>query len=137
VLIADASTLTDYLLGRAHAVEAMEAAMRGDEHEPLHAPALIEPEVLNALRGILRRGAISDRRADEAVSDLGSMRMVLYPHGYFRERVWALRDNLSAYDALYLSLAEQLDDSLLLTGDSGLATIARGLLGPDRVALVA
>jgi predicted nucleic acid-binding protein len=52
-----------------------------------------------------------------------------------RERVWQLRHDLTAYDATYLALALGLDDPLLLTGDSGLATRAGVALGPDRVRL--
>jgi hypothetical protein len=42
--------------------------------------------------------------------------LILYPHPPFRARVWQLRENLSAYDALYLALGETLTDSVLLTG---------------------
>ena len=109
--------------------------MAGREHELLHAPELIEPETLNALRGLARGGAITDRRAEEAVGDLASVRLARYPHAPLRDRVWALRHNLSAYDATYLALAEAVDDPLLLTGDAGLAAQARDSLGADRVRL--
>jgi predicted nucleic acid-binding protein len=72
-------------------------------------------------------------QADRAVSELGEIRLVHYSHVPFRGRVWALRDNLSAYDALYLALAETLPDSLLLTGDAGLAANAVRSLGDRRV----
>ena len=49
------------------------------------------------------------------------------------ERVWDLRHNLTAYDATYLALAEALEDSVLLTGDGGLALRARKSLGKERV----
>jgi predicted nucleic acid-binding protein len=50
LIVVDASTLTDFLLGRPPAVEAVLAELAGHEHQPLHAPDLIEPETLNALR---------------------------------------------------------------------------------------
>jgi predicted nucleic acid-binding protein len=133
LIVVDASVLTDFLLGRPEAVTAMEREIVDREHEPLHAPDLVEPETLNALRGLVRGGAISDRRASEAVGDLASVRLLRYPHAPLRQGVWELRDNLSAYDATYLALVEALDDSVLLTGDSGRATVAGDLLGEHRV----
>jgi predicted nucleic acid-binding protein len=135
LIVVDASVLADFLLGRPQALTAIEEAMAGREHELLHAPELIEPETLNALRGLARGGAITDRRAEEAVGDLASVRLVRYPHAPLRDRVWALRHNLSAYDATYLALAEAVDDPILLTGDAGLAGLARESLGEDRVRL--
>jgi predicted nucleic acid-binding protein len=136
VIVIDASVLVDFLLGRPQAVDTVELAFEGREHEPLHAPDLIEPETLNALRGLARSGAVTDRRATEAVSDLGSARLIRYPHAPLRERVWELRHDLTAYDATYLALAEALEDPLLLTGDAALAAHGRGCLGEQRVQVV-
>jgi predicted nucleic acid-binding protein len=133
LIVIDASVLTDFLLGRAEAVEAIDRELTGREHDPLHAPEVVEPETLNALRNLVRAKAVTDRRADEAVDDLGAIRLVRYPHDPLRERIWELRHNLTAYDAAYLALAEALDDAVLITGDRGLATRARDALGHDRV----
>jgi predicted nucleic acid-binding protein len=116
------------LLGRLREIAALPTV-----HEPLHAPELIERETLNALRGLSRGGKISAERAAEAVADLASIRLVRYPHAPLRARVWELRDNLTAYDASYLALAEALDGSVLVAGDEALATPARRSLGSDRV----
>jgi predicted nucleic acid-binding protein len=136
VIVVDASVLTDFLLGRPQALDAIERELAGREHEPMHAPELIEPETLNALRRLARAGAVSDRRATEAAADLASVRLVRYPHAPLRERVWALRAELSAYDATYLALAEALDEPVLLTSDRGLAAHARVELGEESVRLV-
>jgi predicted nucleic acid-binding protein len=133
LIVVDASALTDFLLGRPEALSAVERALAGRDHEPLHAPELVEPETLNALRRLSAAGAVSDRRASEAVLDLANARLVRYPHEPLRERVWDLRHNLTAHDASYLALAEALDDPVLLTGDGGLAEQARTFLGADRV----
>lgn len=133
MIVVDASVLTDFLLGRPATLDALERVLTGREQEPLHAPELIEPETLNALRRLARGGSISDQRATEAVSDLGNTRLVRYPHFPLRTRIWALRHSLTAYDATYLALAEALDDPVLLTGDGGLAGRARESLGGDRV----
>jgi predicted nucleic acid-binding protein len=133
LIVVDASALSDFLLGRTQALESFESALAGREQEPLHAPELIEPEILNALRRLVATGRVDDRRATEAASDLGKVRLVRYPHAPFRARVWGLRHNLPAYDATYLALAEALDDSMLLTADGGLAEEAARSLGSDRV----
>jgi predicted nucleic acid-binding protein len=133
LIVVDASVLTDFLLGRRQALDAVEYELAGHEHEPLHAPELIEPETLNALRRLALAGNVTDRRASEAVADLAHTRLVRYPHGPLRARAWDLRHNLTGYDATYLALAEALDDPVLLTGDTGLATRARESLGDDRV----
>jgi predicted nucleic acid-binding protein len=133
VIVLDASVLTDFLLGRPATLEALDRELAGREQEPVHAPELIEPETLNALRRLAREGAVSDRRATEAVSDLAGARLIRYPHAPLRERVWELRDNLTAYDATYLALAEAMDDPVLLTADAGLAARAIQSLGSDRV----
>jgi predicted nucleic acid-binding protein len=133
LIVVDASVLTDFLLGRPEAMVAVDQALVDRPHEPLHAPELIEPETLDALRGLVRGRAVSERRAAEAVQDLAALRLVRHPHAPFRTRIWELRGNLSAYDASYLALAEAVDDPLLLTGDSALATVAGAQLGTDYV----
>ncbi len=133
MIVVDASTLTDFLLGRPRALDALERELAGREHEPLHAPDLIEPETLNALRRLALGGVVTDERATLAVSDLANTRLVRYPHAPLRERIWDLRHNLNSYDAAYLALAEALEDPVLFTGDRGLADRARKSLGRGRV----
>lgn len=133
MIVIDAGALTDFLLGRLPALAAVQAELKGHEHEPLHAPELIEPEVLNALRGLSQGRKITPERASEAVTDLASTRLIRYPHAPLRARVWELRDNLTAYDASYLALAEALDGSVLIAGDAALTAHGRKSLGPDRV----
>jgi predicted nucleic acid-binding protein len=137
VIVVDASVLTDFLLGRRATIDALEDALAGAHQEPLHAPDLIEPDTLNALRRLVATGHIEEHRAAEAVSDLGDTRLIRYPHAPLRARVWDLRHNLTAYDATYLALAEALSDATLLTADDGLATAARQSLGRSCVHILA
>ena len=137
MIVVDASVLADFLLGRRAATEAIADALREDADQPLHAPEVVEPETLNALRRLVLSGRLGEERASEAVADLGSARLVRHPHAPLRERVWDLRDDLTAYDAVASSaLAEALDDPLLLTADAGLAALGRRSLGDEGVALV-
>ena len=133
MIVIDASALTDFLLGRVEARDALEAVLAGREQEPLHAPDLIEPETLNALRRLAAHGVVTEQRASEAVADLANTRLIRYPHAPLRGRVWELRKDLTAYDATYLALAEALDEPIVLTGDGGLADRARESLGNDQV----
>ncbi len=137
MIVIDASVLTGLLLERDDAVAAVAEAVVGQEHEPFNAPEVIEPETLNALRKLTFRGVVTVRRATAAVSDFGKTRLMRYPHEPLRPRMWELRDQLSAYDAAYIALAEVLGDTLVLTADRGLATVAEQMLGPDRVRFVA
>jgi predicted nucleic acid-binding protein len=136
VIVLDASTLTDVLLGQTFALDVLAEQAVGHEQEPLHAPELIEPETLSALRALVMRGELAAARADEAVLGMGAVRFIRYPHAPFRDRVWELRHNLTPYDALYLALAEALGSATLLTGDAGLAAEAARTIGPSRVRYV-
>jgi predicted nucleic acid-binding protein len=137
VIVVDASVLLDFLLRRPETLAGVEDALVGRADEPLRAPELIEPEMLNALRRLVRAADVDIQRATEAVADLARVRLVRYPHAPLRARVWALRDALSAYDATYFALAEALGDAVLLTADRGLAIVAERALGPTRVRLFA
>ncbi|MGH3753275.1 MAG: type II toxin-antitoxin system VapC family toxin [Pseudonocardiaceae bacterium] len=89
----------------------------------LHAPSLVELEVLSVLRRQLRLGRLDNRRADLAVADLRMLPLIRYPHLELVSRVWALRDILTPYNGAYIALAETLDCSLV-TSDKRLARVS-------------
>jgi len=89
----------------------------------LHVPQLFEIEVLQAVRGHLRGGRLTLGAADAAVRALGDLRAERWSHERLRRRIWQLRDNLTAYDATYIALAEYLDLPLV-TLDAKLAAVA-------------
>ncbi len=91
--------------------------------ESLHAPHLLDLEVIQVLRRLLRGGAISALRADQAVEDLVDLRIARYLHFVFLPRIWRNRNNFSAYDAAYVALAEELG-ATLVTRDTRLASAA-------------
>jgi len=89
--------------------------------EDLAAPELIDLEVLQALRRLVRSDAMNEVRAASALFELTLTPVARLPHLPLADRVWELRDNLSAYDAAYVALAETLG-APLLTSDRRLAS---------------
>ena len=81
--------------------------------ESLHAPHLLDLEVAQVLRRFLGTRVISAQRAQEALDDLADLPLSRYPHNLLLPRVWELRATLTAYDAVYVALAELLDATLL------------------------
>lgn len=96
---------------------------RFDRDADFHAPHLIDVEVLHALRGLLRAGKMELARAMDARSDFDDLAITRYPHTGLSDRMWQLRDNLSAYDAAFVALAELLEAPLVTT-DARLARAA-------------
>jgi predicted nucleic acid-binding protein len=89
----------------------------------VHAPDLVNVEVLHFLRRIARDDAITSDRADEMRSDFADLPIHTYPTWSLLERAWALRENFTMYDAMYVALAEALG-ARLVTADRALARAA-------------
>ena len=119
MIVLDASAAIDWLLQTA---AGQRIERRTYSHsESLHAPHLLDLEVGQVLRRLVREGSVSINRADQAIEDLLDLRITRYPHFVLLPRIWQLRHNLSAYDAAYVVLAEQLG-ARLVTRDSRLAS---------------
>ncbi len=91
---------------------AVEARLFGPG-ETLHAPHLVDVEVAQVLRRYAIAGEADAGRCRTALDDLAGLPLTRYAHDFLLPRVWELRDNLSAYDAVYVALAEALDAPLL------------------------
>lgn len=129
-MVLDASALVELILDTP--AGQLVAARIADPAEGLHAPHLADIEVVQALRRYVREGDIDAEGAAAALDDFRALDLQRHAHEPLLERVWELRQNLSAYDAVYVALAEVLD-VILLTCDGPLSR-APGLAG--RVVLV-
>ena len=120
MIVVDASALIELLLNTDVALRLSKRLF--DPAQTLHAPHLIDVEVTQVLRRYERAGSVTGGRAEEVLQDLGELPIARYPHDFLLARVWALRRNVTAYDAVYLALAEALG-ATLVTRDSALASV--------------
>lgn len=118
MIVVDASAALEVLL-RTPAAAAVEGRIFNPD-ETLHAPHLIDVEVAQVLRRYAATGQIDPERCRAALADLADFSLRRYPHDFLLPRIWDLRDNLTAYDATYVALAEALD-APLVTRDRRLA----------------
>ena len=89
--------------------------------ETLYAPHLLDLEVAQVLRRYCAAGEINSERANDAIEDLMALQIIRYRHDIFLPRIWELRNNMTAYDAAYVALAETLP-APLITRDAHLAS---------------
>jgi predicted nucleic acid-binding protein len=119
VIVLDASAAIEWLLQSPTGIEIDKRIF--SRSESLHAPHLLDIEVVQVLRRYVREKMITAQRGQEALEDLAGLRLDRYPHDFLIPRVWELRATLTAYDAVYVALAELLD-APLLTCDGGIAS---------------
>lgn len=113
MIVLDASAAIEWLLQT-------ELGQRIEERlfapgEALHAPHLLDVEVVQVLRRFVAADRISADRGREALDDFLDLAVIRYPHDVLAARMWELRDNLTAYDACYVALAEALGAPLVTT----------------------
>lgn len=115
--VVGASSVAAYLLGQGSEAE------RGGLVDDAHAPALVDVEVTQTLRGLLRASKIDLATAQRGREELGELTLRRHTDSALLPRAWELRDRCTTYDALYVALAEALD-APLVTRD---ARLARGV----------
>ena len=113
IVVVDASVFVDVLLDEPRA----KACVAVGE---LHAPVTIDAEVVHALRRRWLAGLLADDIATNAIGLFATFDVIRQPIAHLTERMWQLRQNLTAYDAAYVALAELLQ-APLLTRDRRLA----------------
>jgi len=118
LIVLDASALLEILLRTPLAERLMDRAL--DASERMHAPHLLDVEVTQVLRRLVQRKEIAAARAEQALEDLAKLLIERHEHQSLVSRVWQLRDSISAYDGVYVALAEALG-APLLTCDAKLA----------------
>lgn len=121
IVVVDASVVLELLLRTKNAEHAERALFR--PRQSLHAPHLLDIEVAQVLRRYFLNGELTSSRGHQALLDLRDIPIQRYPHQLFLDRIWALKNNVTAYDAAYLALSESLR-ATLLTCDKRLKTAA-------------
>lgn len=118
-IVVDASVVVDMLLRR-RASNLYDRFLR--EGTLLHAPQLLDLEVVSAIRRFVRLGEISVETGGHAVAWLDVFPLDRHGHARLIPRIWGLRDIMSAYDGSYVALAEILE-APLVTRDARLARV--------------
>jgi len=119
LIVVDASAILELLL-RTPGSAAIESRIFRHK-ETTHVPALLDLEVAQVLRRYVARGEVAPGRAGVALDLLTGFPMTRYTHEPLLKRIWGLRENLTAYDAAYVALAEALH-APLVTCDARLAS---------------
>jgi predicted nucleic acid-binding protein len=118
VIVLDASAVVELIAEPGAVASVIRSRIRADPD--IHVPHLVDAEVTSALRRKLLAGQLDVRRARRAIRRLAAMRLVRWQQTALLGRALALRDQLTAYDAIYVAMAEA-TGATLLTRDARLA----------------
>lgn len=121
MLVVDASVIAPAIADAGVDGETFRARLRG---ETIAGPDLLRIEVLSVMRRQASAGSLTVAQANAAIQDLMDIPVSVYPSAALLRRMWALRNDVTAYDACYVALAEALDCPLL-TADAHLAKAPR------------
>lgn len=116
MIVIDASAFIDAVDGRRDVIDRI-------ADEDIHAPHLLDVEVVSALRRLVAAGRLDQQRAMDALSILEQGNIHRHPHTPLLRVIWSLRDRVSAHDAAYVTLAAALGVPLV-TSDRKLASLA-------------
>ena len=108
MIVIDASARIQVLVGRDPGPALLDA-VAGD----LAAPHILDVEVLSALRGMVLGGVLPLEAAESARRSYADLVITRYEAALLADRVWALRNQYTSYDAMYLALAEGLGAPLV------------------------
>jgi predicted nucleic acid-binding protein len=119
VIVLDASAMLEQLLSTSKGQQVREQFLV--EGESFHVPHVLDLEVTQVLRRYSHSHLLTDHRAAQAIEDFLDFPLIRYSHEPFLSRIWELRENFTAYDAVYVALAEVLNVPLV-TCDARLAS---------------
>ena len=111
MIVLDASAAIDWLLQTPAGLRIEQRIYA--RQDTLHSVHLLDVEFVQVLRRLVREGTLTPRRAVEAIEDMAALRIARYPPVLLLQRIWRLRQNLTAYDAAYVALAEELQAPLI------------------------
>ena len=111
MIVVDASVLVEVLLRTAAAPDIERRLLYSGAS--LCAPQMLDLEVAQALRRYCASGEVNVARGQEALDDLADLPIARYDHVALLPRIWSLRQNMTAYDAAYVALAEALNVALV------------------------
>lgn len=112
MIVVDSSAVLDALVGRPPN-RALLARLATDDD--LHAPAVLDLEVLGGVDRLLAGGLVSADRADDVRADFAELAVLRYTEGALLDRIWELRTALSPAEASFVALAELLAAPLVTT----------------------
>jgi predicted nucleic acid-binding protein len=118
MIVLDTSAAVDWLL-QTPVGQRIEQRIYAHQ-DTLHSVHLLDVEFVQVLRRLVREGTLTPKRAGEAIEDMAALRITRYAPVLLLQRIWRLRQNLSAYDAAYVALAEKLQ-APLITRDQRIA----------------
>ena len=122
MIVLDASAALELLLNTATGNQIAREIINQDT--TLHAPHLIDLEIVQVLRRYVLMNEIPEERAVTAMNHWLQLDVTRYPHEPFMAAIWQYRNNLTAYDAAYVTLAKALS-ATLVTCDAALTDISR------------
>ncbi len=112
-MVLDTSAVIELLMRTDKGIRVAE--LIADQQKDLHAPQLLIPEAFQVLRRYARSGVISESRSNESATIVSQLDIQFHGHSKLAHRIWAMRNNLSAYDATYLALGEYLNEPVVTT----------------------
>jgi predicted nucleic acid-binding protein len=117
VIVLDASVVVE-LLTNGPLADSIGRDLTG-RGESLIVPHLLDVEAISALRNLAAGRRIDSHRSEQFLTGLAALPAERYAHTPLAGRIWELRHNFTAYDAVYIALAEA-TDSVLYTCDAKL-----------------